>query len=80
MSYRKVALYIAMSLDGYIAKDEDNIDFLSVVETCGEDYGYAAFQQTVGTLYKVVQRQTTRAGVEINPKCNISIRAGAALV
>lgn len=50
MFYRKVILYIAMSLDGYIAKDEDNSDFLSVVETPGEDYGYAAFQQTVDTL------------------------------
>jgi dihydrofolate reductase len=47
---RKVVLYIAMSLDGYIAKDEDNLDFLSVVETPGEDYGYAAFQTEVDTL------------------------------
>lgn len=30
---RQVILYIAMSLDGYIAKDDDNIDFLSVVES-----------------------------------------------
>jgi hypothetical protein len=40
---RKVILYIAMSLDGYIAKDNDNIDFLSIVESPGEDYGYSAF-------------------------------------
>ena len=47
---RQVILYIAMSLDGYIAKDDDNIDFLSVVDTPGEDYGYKAFQQEVDTL------------------------------
>src|SRR5919112_1568353 len=35
---RPVILYIAMSLDGYIAKDNDNIDFLSIVESPGEDY------------------------------------------
>ncbi|MFC6996910.1 dihydrofolate reductase family protein [Rufibacter roseus] len=47
---RKVVLYIAMSLDGYIAKEDDNIDFLSKVEEPGEDYGYHAFQHTVDTL------------------------------
>jgi dihydrofolate reductase len=39
-----------MSLDGYIAKADDNLDFLSVVEKEGEDYGYVAFQQEVDTL------------------------------
>ncbi|WP_207434033.1 dihydrofolate reductase family protein [Sabulibacter ruber] len=47
---RQVVLYIAMSLDGYIAKEDDNIDFLSMVERPGEDYGYQAFQHTVDTL------------------------------
>jgi len=47
---RKVILYIAMSLDGYIAGENDNIDFLSSVESPGEDYGYAEFQQEVDTL------------------------------
>jgi dihydrofolate reductase len=50
MMQRPVILYIAMSLDGYIAKDEDNLDFLSLVERSGEDYGYAAFQTEVDTL------------------------------
>ncbi|MBA9078242.1 MULTISPECIES: dihydrofolate reductase family protein [Rufibacter] len=47
---RKVVLYIAMSLDGYIAKEDDNLDFLSLVERPGEDFGYADFQHTVDTL------------------------------
>ncbi len=40
---RKVILYIAMSLDGYIAKSNDDIGFLSLVEKPGEDYGYFKF-------------------------------------
>jgi len=39
-----------MSLDGYIAKDEDNIDFLSIVDRPGEDYGYAAFETEIDTI------------------------------
>lgn len=47
---RKLNLYIAMSLDGYIAKKDDNIDFLSMVEVPGEDYGYADFVQQIDTV------------------------------
>lgn len=47
---RKVILYVAMSLDGYIAKEDDTIDFLSKVESPGEDYGYAEFTKTVDTI------------------------------
>ena len=32
-----------MSLDGYIAKPGDNLDFLSLVNKEGEDYGYHDF-------------------------------------
>ena len=39
-----------MSLDGYIAKDTDNIDFLSIVDVPGEDYGFASFQNEFDTL------------------------------
>ena len=39
-----------MSLDGYIAKTDDNIEFLSIVETPNEDFGYADFQSTVDTI------------------------------
>ncbi|MGR6088048.1 MAG: dihydrofolate reductase family protein [Arcticibacter sp.] len=47
---RKVILYIAMSLDGYIATKENSIDFLSMVEQQGEDYGYADFVKSVDTV------------------------------
>jgi dihydrofolate reductase len=47
---RKVVLYIAMSLDGYIATTEDDLEFLSAVERPGEDYGYTEFIKTVDTV------------------------------
>ncbi|MFN3848719.1 MAG: dihydrofolate reductase family protein [Spirosomataceae bacterium] len=53
---RKLILYIAMSLDGYIAQPNDNLDFLSIVEKEGEDYGYNDFIQTIDTV--IVGRKT----------------------
>jgi dihydrofolate reductase len=47
---RSLVAYIASSLDGYIAGPGDNLDFLSAVQTEGEDYGYAAFLSTVDTV------------------------------
>jgi dihydrofolate reductase len=47
---RKVVLYIAMSLDGYIAKPNDNLDFLSLVQSEGEDYGYVDFIESIDTV------------------------------
>jgi len=47
---RKVILYIAMSLDGYIAKPDGDISFLSAVEKEGEDYGYFKFLETVDAV------------------------------
>jgi dihydrofolate reductase len=47
---KKLILYISMSLDGYIAKPNDDLSFLSIVEKEGEDYGYADFVSTVDTV------------------------------
>jgi dihydrofolate reductase len=47
---RKLILYIAMSLDGYIAKHDGNIDFLSIVERPKEDYGYSDFLESIDTV------------------------------
>ncbi|CEN43742.1 conserved hypothetical protein [Capnocytophaga canis] len=47
---RKVILYIASSLDGYIAKPNDGLSFLSIVQQDGEDYGYADFVKSVDTV------------------------------
>ncbi|MBK1439640.1 dihydrofolate reductase [Parapedobacter sp. ISTM3] len=53
---RKIALFIATSLDGYIAKPNDDLSFLKLVEKEGEDYGYAEFTDTIDTL--IVGRRT----------------------
>jgi dihydrofolate reductase len=47
---RKVIVYIATSLDGYIAKPNDDLSFLSIVQKEGEDYGYTDFIKTVDTV------------------------------
>lgn len=46
----KVTLYIACSLDGYIARRDGGIDWLSMVDRSGEDYGYADFYVSVDAL------------------------------
>ena len=45
MNNRKVVLYISMSLDGFIATDDHDLSWLSVVEKEGEDYGYKSIQE-----------------------------------
>lgn len=45
-----LTLYIATSLDGYIAKPGDDLSFLKSVEKEGEDYGYAEFTATIDTI------------------------------
>lgn len=47
---KKLVLYISMSLDGYIAKPNDDLSFLYLVAKEGEDYGYNDFIATVDTV------------------------------
>lgn len=53
---RQVFLFIAMSLDGYIAKPNDDLSFLSIVEKEGEDYGYSKFTESIDTI--IIGRKT----------------------
>ncbi len=50
MNERKLILYIATSLDGYIAKPNDDLSFLNRVQKEGEDYGYYNFISSVDTI------------------------------
>nr|WP_246569955.1 dihydrofolate reductase family protein [Lentibacillus saliphilus] len=52
---RKVKVFIAQSLDGYIATKEESLDWLMTVEGEG-DNGYGAFYETVDTV--VMGRKT----------------------
>ncbi|MFA6801491.1 MAG: dihydrofolate reductase family protein [Acholeplasmataceae bacterium] len=47
---RKIKLYIAMTIDGYIASLDGHIDFLNDYGKDGLDYGYAKFLETIGTV------------------------------
>ena len=45
-----------MSLDGYIAKRNDDLSFLKLVEKEGEDYGYKEFTSKIDTI--IIGRKT----------------------
>ncbi len=44
----KVILYIAASLDGYIARKDDSLDWLPPIPESGEDFGYKEFMSGIG--------------------------------
>lgn len=50
MHSRKLKLFIACSLDGYIAGPNEDMSFLSRVESPGEDYGYSQFMTGIDTV------------------------------
>jgi dihydrofolate reductase len=53
---RKVFIYIGASLDGYIAKPNDDLSFLDVAEKKDEDYGYVDFIKDIDTV--IIGRKT----------------------
>ena len=63
MNKRKVILYISMSLDGFIATQDDDLSFLSIVEKEGEDYGYTEFSKQIDTY--IVGRKTYDKVIEL---------------
>jgi dihydrofolate reductase len=53
---RTLSLFIATSLDGYIAKPNDDLSFLKPFEKEGEDYGYDEFTANIDII--IVGRKT----------------------
>ena len=61
----EVILYIAASLDGFIAKANGDISWLDKYQGGGEDYGYADFYKMVGSSImgaKTYEKALTLAG------------------
>lgn len=46
----KIILYIATSLDGFIARKNGSVDWLTKYEQSGEDYGYEKFLDSIETV------------------------------
>ncbi len=59
------SVFIAVSVDGFIARPDGGIDWLSVVERPGEDYGYQRFFDSVDTL--LIGRKTYDVALGFEP-------------
>ncbi|MGN7386696.1 dihydrofolate reductase family protein [Sporosarcina sp. SAFN-015] len=77
---RKLVLYIAMSLDGYIATEDESLDWLFNVEGEG-DNGYLEFYETVDTIlmgnktYEWIKKHETREFPYKNKDCYVFTRS-----
>jgi dihydrofolate reductase len=65
MSRPRFSVFIAASLDGYIAARDGSIAFLDAVQRPGEDYGFARFFDGVDTL--VMGRRTYDTALGFDP-------------
>jgi dihydrofolate reductase len=50
LSRPKVSIYIASSIDGYIARKDGNLDWLQDGHTGDEDYGFKKFSSTIDAV------------------------------
>jgi dihydrofolate reductase len=46
----RVSVFVAASLDGFIARVDGGVDWLGAVEVAGEDYGFHAFLESVDAI------------------------------
>jgi dihydrofolate reductase len=58
-------VFIATSLDGFIARRDGSIDWLAAVERPGEDYGSTAYYASVDTI--VMGRKTYDTAIGFEP-------------
>lgn len=67
MARPRCSVYIASSLDGFIARADGGIDWLSVVEREGEDYGFKSFFDSVDALVMGRKTYATALGFDAWP-------------
>jgi dihydrofolate reductase len=60
-------VFIAISLDGFIARVDGGLDWLSIVEREGEDYGYREFFDGVDALVMGRRTYDTVVGFDVWP-------------
>jgi dihydrofolate reductase len=61
----RVSVFIAVTLDGFIARRDGGIDWLSLVERAGEDYGYREFIDSVDSV--IIGRSTYNLALGFDP-------------
>ena len=71
----KTILYTAISSDGFLAAENDNIDFLNPYQVEGEDYGYNAFINSVGAIIvgRITYEIVTGMGYPYHPDKNVYV-------
>jgi dihydrofolate reductase len=69
----RCAVFIATSLDGFIARADGSIDWLAAVERPGEDYGIAKFYGSVDTLVMGRKSWETALGFAEWPYANMRV-------
>lgn len=67
MARPRCSVYIATSLDGFIARPNGGIDWLSIVEREGEDYGFKTFFESVDTMVMGRKTYETALGFDAWP-------------
>tara|TARA_B100000809_G_C14981044_1_gene474537 strand:+ start:600 stop:911 length:312 start_codon:yes stop_codon:yes gene_type:complete len=68
MNNNMLILYIASSNDGFISGEDDDLGFLKLVETEGEDYGYLKFITSIGSI--LVGRKTYDKVISVGYPCH----------
>lgn len=61
----RCSVFIAVSLDGFIARPDGGLDWLSIVERPGEDYGFKKFFEEIDAL--VLGRKTHETTLTFEP-------------
>jgi dihydrofolate reductase len=65
MSNTKFSVFISISLDGYIAGENGELDWLSIVQQEGEDYGFQSYFDSVDTV--LIGRNTYEVMKQFDP-------------